>query len=208
MGEFKSRYVDNLPDVYRKDEASNNFKILNIAKVEMDGIKDDISDVFDILDIETATGKTLDLYGDSINQARGYATDSQYRVMIKSKIARNLMNGDLNSIIDSCCLMLGCKPSEVKITETDDCGIKIESLPYDIVNYVGLSASQVVKLISKLVPTGVTVTSIELVGTFEFSSSDTDYDEDKGFSDSETNPTIGGTLGYVFSDDDSQPLPF
>ena len=77
MGDFKSVYVDNLPDAYRKDTDSNNYKILNIQKIEIDGIKEDTEDVYNTLDLDQATGKTLDLYGDMLGQARGFATDDQ-----------------------------------------------------------------------------------------------------------------------------------
>lgn len=208
MGEFKSVYVNNLPDAYRKDTGSNNYKILNIQKIEVDGIKSDTEDVYNSLDLDQATGKTLDLYGDMLGQARGYATDDQYRVMIKSKIVRNLMTGSLDSIITAGCLMFGCEPNEMHIVEdSSPASVKIISLPYNVINYVGLSASQVIELIIKLVPVGITVKSAELQGTFEFGTTDSEYDEDKGFADSETAPTMGGYLGYIYSAESEQPLP-
>lgn len=208
MGDFKSVYVDNLPDAYRKDTDSNNYKILNIQKIEIDGIKKDTEDVYNTLDLDQATGKTLDLYGDMLGQARGYATDDQYRVMIKAKIVRNLMTGSLDSIINAGCLMFGCDPSEMHIVEDESpAAVKIISLPYRVINYVGLSASQVVELIIKLVPVGITVKSAELQGTFEFGTTDSEYDEEKGFADSETSPTMGGYLGYIYSAENEQPLP-
>ena len=208
MSEFKSVYVDNLPDVYRKDTSSNNYKILNIQKIEIDGIKEDTEDVYNTLDLDQATGKTLDLYGDMLGQVRGYATDDQYRVMIKSRIVRNLMTGSLDSIINAGCLMFGCDPSEMHIIEDESpAAVKIISLPYRVINYVGLSASQVVELIIKLVPVGITVKSAELQGTFEFGTTDSEYDEEKGFAISEADQSIGGYLGYIYSAENEQPLP-
>lgn len=208
MGEFKSVYVNNLPDVYRKDTASNNYKILNIQKIELDGIKSDTEDVNISLDLDQAEGATLDLYGDMLGQARGYATDSQYRVMIKAKIARNLMTGSLNSIISAGCMMFGCEPNEMEIIEDEDpAAIKVISLPFKVINYVGLSARQVIELVIKLVPVGVTVKYAEIQGTFEFGTTDSEYDEEKGFSDSETSPTMGGYLGYAYAAEGEKPLP-
>ena len=208
MGEFKSVYVNNLPDVYRKDTDSNNYKILNIQKIEVDGIKKDTEDVYNTLDLDQATGKTLDLYGDMLGQARGYATDDQYRVMIKSRIVRNLMTGSLDSIITAGCLMFGCEPNEMHIIEdSSPAGVKVISLPYRVINYVGLSASQVIELIIKLVPVGITVKSAELQGTFEFGTTDSEYDEDKGFAISEADQSIGGYVGYIYSAENEQPLP-
>lgn len=208
MGDFKSVYVNNLPDVYRKDTDSNNYKILNIQKIEVDGIKSDTEDVYNTLDLDQATGKTLDLYGDMLGQARGYATDDQYRVMIKSRIVRNLMTGSLDSIITAGCLMFGCDPNEMHIVEdSSPAAVKVISLPYRVINYVGLSVSQVIELIIKLVPVGITVKSAELQGTFEFGTTDSEYDEDKGFADSETTPTMGGYLGYIYSSESEHILP-
>ena len=208
MGEFKSVYVNNLPDVYRKDTDSNNYKILNIQKIEVDGIKKDTEDVYNTLDLDQATGKTLDLYGDMLGQARGYATDDQYRVMIKSRLVRNLMTGSLDSIITAGCLMFGCEPNEMHIIEdSSPAGVKVISLPYRVINYVGLSASQVIELIIKLVPVGITVKSAELQGTFEFGTTDSEYDEDKGFAISEADQSIGGYVGYIYSAENEQPLP-
>lgn len=199
MSEFKPIYADNLPDTYRKDPDSHTYKILAIQQGQIDDIKQDIDDVYRSLDLDQATGATLDLYGDMLGQKRGFASDQQYRAMIKSVITRNLMNGDINSVIDAICLTFNCQPSSVHITEIGDTAIKIESLPYTIITYVGLSANQTVQLIKALVPVGVTVTSTELVGTFEFGAEEGEMDENKGFD--------GGYLGELYMDDDEHPLP-
>lgn len=199
MSEFKPIYSENLPDVYQKGTNSNNYKILSAPKNEIDKIKNDIHAVYQSLDLDQAVWATLDLYGDMLGQKRGFASDQQYRAMIKSVITRNLMNGDVNSVINAICLTFNCEPSSVKISEIDNTAIKIESLPYTIINYVGLSANQTVQLIRALVPAGVTVTSTELVGTFEFGAAEGEFDEDKGFDE--------GYLGELYMDDDEPPLP-
>lgn len=199
MSKFKPIYSDNLPDVYKKDPNSNTYKILAVPKNEIDEIKNNINAVYQSLDLDKAYGATLDLYGDMLGQKRGFASDQQYRAMIKSVITRNLMNGDINSIINAICLTFNCDPSNVHISEIGNTAVKIESLPYDIINYVGLSANQTVQLIRALVPVGVTVTSTELVGTFEFGSAEGEFDEEKGFD--------GGYLGELYIDDDEYPLP-
>ena len=42
----------------------------------------DIQMVFDCLDLNQASGKTLELYGDTMGQRRGLLNDEQYRYMI------------------------------------------------------------------------------------------------------------------------------
>ena len=208
MAEFKTDYVKNLPDTYSKSTDSNNYKILNIIQGITTELNKDIDDVYKSLDIDQATGETLDLYGETVGQARGLADDIKYRVMIKSRIMRNFMNGDLNSIIESISLMFGCEKSDIKLSETNTpATVKVDSIPYNVINYIGLSVDQTLQLIATLIPVGVKIESIELSGTFEFSSTDSEYDESKGFSDSETNPTIGGYLGYLSSEENEKPLP-
>ena len=208
MAEFNSEYVKNLPDTYKKTENSNNYKILNTVQGVARQLKNDTLDIFNSLDIEQATGKTLDLYGDMLGQARGFATDEQYRVMIKSKITRNLMSGDLNSIIHAASLMFGCELKQIEIIETDDpATIKVTELPYEIINYTGLSVDQTLQLLVGLIPVGITIESAEIKGTFEFGDADTEYDETKGFALSEQDQSIGGFLGEVYSSNSERPLP-
>ncbi len=208
MSEFKSEYVHNLPDTYRKDTESNNYKILNIAQAEIEKIKGDTETVYNSRDLDQARGKTLDQYGEMFGQPRGLATDAQYRTMIKSKITRNIMSGDLNSIINATSIMFGCNPNQVEITEMETpATVKIAGLPYNIINYAGLSVNQTLELIQKLIPAGVGVESIELNGTFEFGTTDSEYDETKGFAISETDQSIGGYLGLINKPDQETPLP-
>lgn len=208
MSEFKSVYAYNLPDTYKKHSESNNYKILNIVQGSAAELEEDTEKVFNSLDIEQATGKTLDLYGEMLGQARGLATDPQYRAMIKSKITRNITNGDMNNIINAACLMFGCAPGEVEITETEaPATVKITGLPYGIINYVGLSVNQTLQLLKELVPVGVKVESIGLDGTFAFSSVENDYDEEKGFCGAEGDTDIGGYFGHLASDENEQALP-
>lgn len=207
MAEFNSEYVKNLPDIYKKSETSNNYKILNIVQGSAAELKEDTEKVYNSLDIEQATGKTLDLYGQMLGQARGFATDQQYRVMIKARIMRNIMNGDYNSLMKAACMMFNCDSSEFYIEESEKpATIDVITLPYRVLNYIGLSVDQTIELIKVLMPVGVEVGSVSLAGTFEFGSTDDEYDENKGFAISEADQSIGGYFGYIGSGSD-KPLP-
>lgn len=210
MSEFNCEYIKNLPDAYNKSSESNNYKILNLFQYNISNFKKDIEDVYKSLDLEQATGKTLDLYGEMLGQDRGFATDDQYRVMIKSKIMRNLINGDYNSFMNATCMMFNCKPSEFYINEGEaPATVDIITLPFRVLNYIGLSAELTVELIKILMPVGIGLNSVDLSGTFEFceNESDMSYDENKGFAISESDQTIGGYLGYLFQSDKDKPLP-
>lgn len=201
-------HVKNLPDYYSKSENSNNFKILSIEKYAVDDLQTDITDVWNSLDINNATGATLELYGEMLNQPRGVATDAQYLYMIKSKIMRNLSGGDYLSVIKSICMTFDCAPSEVLILEKEEpCVVELVVLPLNVINRAGLTTRQTVAMIKELLPVGITLESFLFEGTFTFSLSESEYDEDAGFAPSEDDQTIGGYLGILYGEDDEPELP-
>lgn len=208
MAEFNSEYVKNLPDTYKKSENSNNYKILNMVQGVATQLKNDTLDVFNSLDIERAEGKTLDLYGEMLGQTRGLSSDSKYRTLIKSRIMRNLMNGDYNSLMKAACMIFNCEPHEFHIAESEEAAtVNVITLPLDSLNYVGLSEEQTIELINHLVPTGISVKGVALAGTFEFGNTETEYDEEKGFAISESDQSIGGYLGLLSENTNNKPLP-
>lgn len=191
----------NLPDAYAKRSHTNNAKILSVEKQTMDELRKAVNAIYDSLDIDKAYGKTLDLYGDMVGQARGQATDAQYRVLLKGRIVSNLANGDYNSIIRALAVTLDCSPSEIELIELDEpCKVQLGAIPFSILNRVAIDINTAVKIIKGLMPVGVWLDSGTFTGTFEFSSgTELVYDEEKGFAD--INQTIGGTLGLVFNGD-------
>ena len=88
------RLVERLPDCYRKDEDSNNHKLLELERLATEELRLDIKTVLDSLDLNQANGNTLDLYGDMLGQRRGLLNDEQYRYMILARIGRNVVQGD------------------------------------------------------------------------------------------------------------------
>lgn len=162
-------YVKNLPDAFSKTEGSNNARILGLVKSSLDELREAIRAVYDSLDIDKATGKSLDLFGDMVGQERGVATDEQYRAMIKSKICRNLANADHNSIVNAVCAVFGCEPHEVLLMEAEaPCTVTVEHLPFEALNKSNIDAATAIKIIKGLMPAGVKVESLSFTGTFEF----------------------------------------
>lgn len=198
----RDNLVMNLPDAYSKTADSNNHKIISIEKSTMDTLREAIRAVDDSLDIDKATGKTLDLYGEMLGQERGKATDEQYRLLIRSRIVRNMVNGDYNSIVTLLALIFGCEPTDFVITETDVAVVTFEKLPYAVLNRAAIDVATSLKVIREVMPAGVRMGSVSFTGTFEFSAgTELVYDETAGFADAEQ--TIGGYFGYVFSDEES-----
>ncbi len=200
-------HVKNLPDIYRKGTESNNFKILEVERLEGNGLREALETIDTILDLDEAYGKTLDYYGERVGQPRGRATDSQYLLMIKSKIMQNICDGTSPNIINAVCMTFNCDASQVHIAEdTEPCSVKIVSLPLSIINKAGLSTEQTVAMIKRLLPVGVALSSFLFDGTFEFGTVENEQDTDKGFCDVEGG-TIGGYFGVTGSDVSDVILP-
>lgn len=210
-------YANNLPDCYAKDELSNNYKILLIEHLSLngktengqvlkEGLQIDIADIDNALDLNTATGKTLDLYGEMVGQARGTANDAQYRMLIKSKILQNKTGGNFPSVLNAIYVTFGCKPSDISIVESETpCMVRIDGMPYSEIIEADMTTSQVVAIIKRLLPAGVGIETAEFEGTFEFSENEKEASTTAGFADNEQ--TMGGYFGYIASENEEQILP-
>ena len=207
--EFNSEnHVKNLPDAYKKTNDSNNYKILEIERSTLNDLRDVLNGIDSILNLDEASGKTLDLYGERVGQLRGIATDDQYRLMIRAKIARNLSNGSYPSILNALAITFNCDPSEISIVESENesCKVTIERLPLSVIIRAGFTASQTLQIVKAILPVTVLIDSYLFEGTFTFSDAENEYDEEAGFCDVEDG-TIGGFLGITPGDMADSILP-
>jgi hypothetical protein len=200
----RDSYVKNLPDRYRKTKDSNNARILDLAKSSLDELRKAVSDVYDSLDIDKATGKSLDMFGDMVGQERGLATDEQYRAMIRSKICRNLTGADVASIINAICVVFGCSPRDIGLDEKNYTAVTLGRLPYEALNKSNIDAATAIKIIAGLMPVGVTLESVSFTGTFAFAATASEQDASAGFGNIEQ--TTGGYFGLL-SDGEGSNLP-
>lgn len=214
MKEYQTELVKNLPDVYRKDPDSNNYKFFQIESEAVERTRATLEEIRNILFFENATGKTLDLYGERVGQPRGQAKDDKYLVMIKAKILRNLSNGSYPSVLNAICKTFDCDPSLVKIKEIEPCVVELETMPFEVINKAGFTTSQAFSIIKSLLPVGVTLANFMFEGTFEFGENEDELDETKGFSDVGAFPedenydeVIGGYLGASIGDENDAELP-
>lgn len=204
------RPVERLPDCYRKDQESNNVKILELGRLAAEQLRADIRAVLESLDLGHATGKTLDLYGDMLGQRRGLLNDEQYRYMLLSKIGRNTVQGDYKSIMATLVLMFGSQMGDITLDDLEveeeerPCVVKLTKFPVQILISAGFSSRQAVAMIESLLPICVTLAADNFEGTFEFAESAGVYDELAGFGNVEQ--TIGGYLGLYLGDDDKIPV--
>ena len=203
---YKTNLVKNLPDAYKKTADSNNFKILEIERIACDDLRQTLREINNILDLNNAKGKTLDLYGERVGQPRGLANDEKYLLLIKAKIMRNLSNGSYESIINALCATLACEPSQVIFVDGEEPRtVQITTLPLDVINKAGLTTSQITAIIKSMLPVGITLSDFLFEGTFEFSENENEYDTDKGFADDSS--TIGGYFGATATDTNDIILP-
>lgn len=199
-------------DFFRKDEDSNLYKLISLFSDELALLKETNQLILEWRDIDKAQGKALDLIGENINQSRGVATDEVYRILLKSKIARNLSDGTVNTIINVIAIALSTDKKNIKIVEgwadennPEPASIKLMEMPLEAINKAGLDPANFVRIIQKTVAGGVKVQAIELSGTFEFGDTSMTIDNNKGFSD--INGATGGYFGATFSPSTNQDLP-
>lgn len=204
------RPVNRLPDCYRKDPDSNNYKLLELGREETEKLRSDIQAVLDALDINRAAGATLDLYGTMLGQRRGLLNDEQYRYMLLSKIGRNTVQGDYNSIMRNLVLMFGGQMGDIALDDLEvveeerPCVVKLTKFPISVLVNAGFSSRQAVQIIELLLPICVTLAADNFEGTFEFAELDQEYDETAGFAD--LKQTIGGFFGLLLGEDEKIPI--
>ncbi|WP_426447547.1 hypothetical protein ACP26L_25540 [Paenibacillus sp. S-38] len=163
-------------------------------------------------DLDQAEGTTLDLIGSNVGQPRGVVSDPIYRALIRSKIARNLSTGTLDSIIEVLALALDTDPSTIKLEELWEdevdpkpAAIRVADLPIDRLDVMGLTTTQFLQLVKSVAAPGVRVETVSFAGTFELTEVGAPDSIELGLSDD--NRTTGGTLGNVYAGDDAPDLP-
>ena len=197
--------VKKLPDSYAKETYSNNYKLLNINEQAVADAKKDAQDILNAVDIQQATGHTLDLYGDMVGQKRGTLTDKQYRFMILTRIGINVVQGNYKTVIECIKNMFGCNASDVVLKDSEKpCKVDLETFPVGVLVNAGFTSKQAVKMIESILPVGVTINDTNFTGTFEFADTAEEYDVNAGFGNVEQ--TVGGYLGLLLGDDENSPI--
>lgn len=201
--------VKILPDAYRKDSDSNNYKLFELNRQAIEQLKADIMAVDASLDINQAFGKTLDQYGEMYGQKRGLLNDQQYLYLILAAIAKSIVAGDYESVLSAMILIFGSGNGAVgyqdfDVAETAPGMVKVTKFPLSVLVDAGFSSTQALQIIKTLLPAGVGIQADNFEGTFEFAEGPGEYDEERGFADLQQ--TIGGYLGLLLGDDDKIPV--
>lgn len=202
--------IKRLPDSYQKAEGSQNWKLMQLNSEAVEEIRQAAAMVFDMVDINKASGRTLDLYGEMVGQKRGLLDDKQYRYMIFTRIGRNIVTSDYESLMNTIITMFDCEAGDVslddiEVTETETpCVLKLTKFPIQVLIDAGFSSRQAVAMIETLLPICVTLAADNFEGTFEFTNIADEYDKKAGFADEAG--TIGGYLGLLLGEDDTIPV--
>lgn len=206
-----SRDARRLPDAYQKGEDSVNARLLRLEGEDVRALRADLAAVRESLDLFSAAGATLDRYGELVGQRRGQLNDEQYRYMILTRIGRNTVCGDYDSVMGGIVQMFGCGPGDVSLDdvaiaeETNPCGVRLSKMPVAVLAGAGFTSRQAVQMISMLLPVCVHLEADNFEGTFCFAQGADEYDRDAGFADDAG--TLGGYLGLLLGEDGEVPLP-
>jgi len=206
------KMFERLADLFKKTEDSNVGKVIKIFSDQLQQLEETNNKVKQWRSIDQAKGKGLDVIGENIRQSRGSATDEIYQVLLKSKLARSLSTGDINTIIQVLSVALNTDNQEIRIKEKwsdpdypEEAAISVIEVPIKRLNEVGLAPDQFGAIVQKTVASGVRVESVQLQGTFAFGSTPIEQDAESGFSD--VDQTTGGSLGAVFRPSGDRELP-
>lgn len=203
--------VKKLPDCYEKKPTGNNYKLLSLSQNLTGQLKNTLIDLEKSLDLNLASGETLDLYGAMYGQSRGGFEDIRYRYLILTKIGRNMVCADYNSVLNHLVKMFNCHQGDialedVEMTESGNCRVKLAKMPLFVLVNAGFTSRQAMAMIDMLLPVCVTLDEdADFEGTFCFADSENEYDDKAGFANDEQ--TIGGYFGLLAGEDEETPLP-
>lgn len=200
-------------DVFNKNPESRLGRLTAILHGQLQETSDTLEKVRAWRSLDAAAGTTLDLIGQNIGQPRGAASDEIYRILIRSKVARNLSKTDMNTIIEVLALALNCDKQDIHIQEKfsdsadpEPAALSLLKVPIKRLNEVGMSPQQFGQIVRKTVAAGVRVAAIELTGTFRLAAK---YDVLEQGAAGLSDPAMkaGGTLGEVFAPGNDYALP-
>lgn len=152
--------VSLFTDHFRKDEESNTYKLMQLFSDELQLLEETNNRIIEWRNIDNAEGKQLDLIGQNVVQPRGTATDEVYRIMLKTKIARNLADGTLNGLITAIAYVLGVEKQRVKVVElwellNEPAAMAIEEIPLQTIHDANITTDQFEEILTSLVAGGV-----------------------------------------------------
>ena len=189
-----------LSTAFRKDQDSNNYKLLKVIDSEFTNIERIINDIKNAHFVDLAEGKSLDYIASLFNVKRKQnESDDHFRARIKlafSKISDMATINDLKEII---AVTLQTETSRIKIEDRYDLEPALFYLYVYLqdLNNSGLTLDEFKTLIRVIKPAGVSVKTFQL-GTFTYRSVSDTSDPAKGYNDlANSNPDAGTYAGLI-----------
>lgn len=145
-----------LPDSFKKSTDSTNYKLLQLLHLAELDAKADFNSIIEYRNIKNAYGKTLDRYGEMVGISRSGATDEQYRLKIRGKLARMASDGTCNKIISLTADIVGVEPENISIKE-NDMSIAIKGITLDALKNTGCKSAEITSAIAETLSVGVSL---------------------------------------------------
>lgn len=192
--------VKLLSTAFRKDEDSNNYKLLKIIDSEFTNIEQAISDVKNSHFVDYASGKSLDYIASLFNVRRKQnETDDHFRARIKlafSKITNMATIPDIKEILAA---TLQTSTSRVRVRDRYD----VEPAFFEVwvwapdLTAAGLTLEEFQTLIGVIKPAGTRIQAFQQ-GTFTHRSVNDTSDPAKAYNDlANSNPLAGTYAGLL-----------
>jgi hypothetical protein len=204
-------FIRKLTGVFTKNENSDVGKMVLLLSEQIDLLNDTFTKIEAWRDIDAAEGTTLDLIGSNVGQQRGKTNDDLLRILIKARIARNSSDGTFNNVINALTRSINADPSKIKIRALYDEGepgaLIIEGIPLGEINKAGMTALQFGYIAEQIVAAGLKISSIDLTGSFSFSSQNGMIETDPFAGFATLDQSTGGALGGTIDPNETPELP-
>lgn len=154
--------VDNLPDIFAKDEDSVNYKLLQLHSLEKDIQRDILAQVAEAMTIGGAGECALDdIHGGRLNLPRGACEDEAYRIKLRAKAMQNIADGSFPKMIEALAYILQIDASEIKIRECPDSNnVTIEDISLVALRNAGIALGEIIPMTEKLLAVNINVGAV------------------------------------------------
>lgn len=172
-------------------DGSNTHRLIKALLEEYERVDDDINNIYHNHHINSATGQSLDKFGELVQIDRETGeSDSRYRARIKAAFRVGNIGTTFDEFSQFSSAILNTDIDNLTFIE-DYPGKVTVSAPTAVYDNTELTDTDVVQILSEAVPAGHTVTAVE-GGTFRLKSDGAGDDADKGLTSDSI--STGGTL--------------
>jgi len=148
------RLVRRLSSAYRREQGSNNYKLLSIPAQELDQLEQEMQNVLSAHHVDTATGKSLDRIGELVMVRRNPGeSDTDYRNRIKSEWPARASDSTKQAIIYALTTILGV--SETKLNIVEDFANSPAHFKLEVASDVSDKESKIIEIVNRTKAAGV-----------------------------------------------------